>query len=116
ISTTTIFSFYSSGAHRDLHSFPTRRSSDLWPKTGTGNNLSRHSLLQLATALQRPVLAQLRGRPIHLRETHPASNQQQATVANGEPHRPSQVAQLTHKLESATDNQFAVPGALRLLA
>src|SRR5690348_17956846 len=24
-----IFSFYCSGAHRDLHSFPTRRSSDL---------------------------------------------------------------------------------------
>src|SRR5699024_12436358 len=26
------FSFYSSRAHRDLHSFPTRRSSDLRPK------------------------------------------------------------------------------------
>src|SRR5205814_8290954 len=27
--TTSSFFFYSSGAHRDLHSFPTRRSSDL---------------------------------------------------------------------------------------
>src|SRR5437870_10601704 len=26
---TLVFFFYSSGAHRDLHSFPTRRSSDL---------------------------------------------------------------------------------------
>src|SRR5690606_41755208 len=27
----TLFFFYLSGAHRDLHSFPTRRSSDLMP-------------------------------------------------------------------------------------
>src|SRR5687768_17906824 len=28
-----LFFFYCSGAHRDLHSFPTRRSSDLRPST-----------------------------------------------------------------------------------
>src|SRR5438552_14164094 len=31
-----IFFFYCSGAHRDLHSFPTRRSSDLDPIAGRG--------------------------------------------------------------------------------
>src|SRR5690348_17907367 len=31
-----MFFFYSSGAHRDLHSFPTRRSSDLATPSGTG--------------------------------------------------------------------------------
>src|SRR5439155_24439118 len=28
--TPSLFFFYSTGDHRDLHSFPTRRSSDLW--------------------------------------------------------------------------------------
>src|SRR5687768_17831018 len=30
--TCSLFFFYSSGDHRDLHSFPTRRSSDLRPR------------------------------------------------------------------------------------
>src|SRR5690554_924988 len=32
---TTSFFFYSYGDHRDLHSFPTRRSSDLYKDSGT---------------------------------------------------------------------------------
>src|SRR5439155_24540828 len=39
------FFFFSSGAHRALHSFPTRRSSDLWLTYSGSYWSSRHSAL-----------------------------------------------------------------------
>src|SRR5438045_8350419 len=33
------FFFYCYAAHRDLHSFPTRRSSDLWNRISAGSGL-----------------------------------------------------------------------------
>src|SRR5690349_24477556 len=40
-----IFVFYQFGDHRDLHSFPTRRSSDLWPVDAKGEPLKATSYM-----------------------------------------------------------------------
>src|SRR5437868_8263300 len=51
----SFFFFYCSGAHRDLHSFPTRRSSDLQP--------SRHLALRVVAELGQQLLL-LREQPL----------------------------------------------------
>src|SRR5207248_10506778 len=41
LSAVVFFSFQCSGYHRDLHSFPTRRSSDLWLRWGARGALRK---------------------------------------------------------------------------
>src|SRR5439155_16964868 len=50
------FFFYSSADHRDLHSFPTRRSSDLYEKMGEFLKLSSGKLAKLAKLQRRDEL------------------------------------------------------------
>src|SRR5439155_19870530 len=50
------FFFYSSADHRDLHSFPTRRSSDLYEKMGEFLKLSSGKLAKLARLQRRDEL------------------------------------------------------------
>src|SRR5690606_41669997 len=46
--------FHGSGAHRDLHSFPTRRSSDLGLQAGHGEHRRRAAVLARAGFVLRP--------------------------------------------------------------
>src|SRR5205807_9100985 len=65
------FSFYSSGHHRDLHSFPTRRSSDLGslctlapaPQPGGW----RGSLRRLPASVPQPAFGRIPTPPVHVR-------------------------------------------------
>src|SRR5438552_8848399 len=47
------FFFYRTGGHPDLHSFPTRRSSDLRDGGAADDLLCRHSIPRLAPVLRR---------------------------------------------------------------
>src|SRR5207249_5190210 len=58
-STSTLFFFYSSGDHRDLHSFPTRRSSDLAGAKGAGGAQGAHGAKGAGGASRRCQLSTL---------------------------------------------------------
>src|SRR5207249_11665363 len=65
-----IFFFSCDADHRDLHSFPTRRSSDLGSEQDPAALLARVDLALEVYAGQELLLHRLRGRDLHRSEEH----------------------------------------------